>query len=98
MKNNLQFWVNRDANRVKWSSEGTPLCNRPDADFWRLMADDGYYMDMQIKSSQQKGCVTVKDNVTVIHYDSVVTDSGRVLDIELTLTVTALEDRLVFDS
>ena len=98
MKNKLQFWVNQEANRVTWRCQGTPLCNRPDADFWRLMADDGYYMDMQIKSSQQTGSVTVQDNVTIIHYDNVVTDSGRVLNIELTLTVTALEDRLVFDS
>jgi hypothetical protein len=62
------------------------------------MADDGYYLDMQIKSSQQKGTVSVKDNVTTIQYNSLVTDSGRELQIALTLTVTALDDRLVFDS
>lgn len=98
MKNLLHLWVAPEANRVKWSCEGTALSNRPDADFWRLMADDGYYLDMQIKSSQQKGTVSRKDNVTIIHYDRLVTDNGRVLNIELTLTVTELQDRLVFDS
>ncbi len=98
MKNKLRFWVNAEANRVKWSCIGTPLCNRPDADFWRLMADDGYYLDMQIKSSQQTGTVTVKDHVTVIHYDRLVNDAGRAFDIKLTLTVTEIDDRLVFES
>ncbi len=98
MKNKLQFWVNDEGNRVRWSCAGTPLCNRPNADFWRLMADDGYYMDMQIKSSMQRGRVTVSDNITVIRYDKLVNDWGREFDISLTLTVTALEDRLVFDS
>ncbi len=98
MKNLLRFWVNSEGNRVQWSGEETVLTNRPDADFWRLMADDGYYLDMQIKSSQQTGSVTKVNDVTTIHYDRLVTDSGRILDIELTLTVRETGDRLIFDS
>lgn len=98
MRNLLKLEINETANRIRWSCEGTPLCNRPEADLWRLMADDGYYIEMQIKSSEQTGSVVRQGNVTILHYDSLVTDFGRRLDIELTVRITELEDRLVFDS
>ncbi len=98
MKNLLKFSVNTEGNRVTWSCDGTPLKNREEADFWRLMADDGYYLDMQIKSSQQKGTVSVDGNVTTVKYDKLVSDKGREFDITLILTVTELDDRYVFDS
>lgn len=98
MKNLLKFQISENADRIRWSCEGTPLCNRPNADFWRLMADDGYYIEMQIKSSDQRGTCTRQGNVTTVHYDSLVSDSGRRLDISLTLRMTELADRIVFDS
>ncbi len=98
MKNELQFSVNDAGNRVTWRCEGTPLAHRETADFWRLMADDGYYLDMQVKSSEQTGFVTRTGNKTVIHYEKLVTDKGRVLDIALTLSVTQNEDRMIFES
>ncbi|MBP5270054.1 MAG: hypothetical protein ILO42_03745, partial [Clostridia bacterium] len=98
MKNELKLQLNAGASRAVWSAEGTGLACRESADFWRLMADDGYYIEMQIKSSEQSGRVEQTGNVTRVTYDRLVTDQGRILDIRLTLTVTDLGDRLVFDS
>ncbi len=98
MTNELRFAPGRDASRVAWTCAGTPLSNRETADFWRVMADDGYYIEMQIKSSEQSGKVERQGNRTVVSYDRLVTDQGRQLDIRLKLTVTDLGDRLVFDS
>ncbi|MBO7376025.1 MAG: hypothetical protein J6V01_02875 [Clostridia bacterium] len=98
MKNELILELNENGSRAVWSAEGTGLACRESADFWRLMADDGYYIEMQIKSSEQSGRVEQTGNVTRVTYDRLVTDQGRILDIRLTLTVTDLGDRLVFDS
>ena len=98
MTNELRFALNGNAQRVAWTCAGTPLSNRETADFWRVMADDGYYIEMQIKSSEQSGKVEKNGKTTVITYDRLVTDQGRILDIRLRLTVTDLGDRLVFDS
>ena len=98
MTNELRFAPGCDASRVAWTCAGTPLSNRETADFWRVMADDGYYIEMQIKSSEQSGKVEKQGNRTVVSYDRLVTDQGRQLDIRLKLTVTDLGDRLVFDS
>ncbi len=98
MKNLLSFKVNDTANRITWYVSGKALPAREDADFWRLMTDDGYHMDTQIKSSRQTGTVKTEGDRTVIRYDKLVNDYGAVCDIGLTLTVTAADDRLIFDS
>ena len=98
MTNELKFAPSADASKVTWTCAGTALANREKADFWRIMADDGYYIEMQIKSSEQTGKSERDGNRTVVTYDRLVTDQGRILDIRLRLTVTDLGDRLVFDS
>lgn len=98
MKNELIFSIEADASGAQWILPGTALKSTPNGDFWRLIADDGYYMSMLIRSSEQRGTVTVDGDVTTITYDSLVTDKGRVIDASLILTVTKQEDRLVFGS
>ena len=98
MKNKLSFKVNDTANRITWFADGRAIPAREDADFWRMMTDDGYYMDTQIKSSRQTGTVRSENDKTIIHYDTLIDDYGKENDIELTLTITAQDDRLIFDS
>ncbi len=96
MKNKLKFIVNEKGNELQWIADGTALKTTKGADFWRLMADDSYFIEMSVKSSEQDGTVTVKDNITTIYYPKLKTDSGRILDMSLTLTITEENDRLVF--
>ncbi len=83
----LTFAVSEDASCVEWSASGLPLRQSPDADFWRAFLDDGYYMEMKVSSSRQKGQVSLQDGVMTIAYDSLVGDDGRVFDINLKITV-----------
>lgn len=99
MENILKFDISADGSAITWSAAGTSLAGTPGGDFWRLMADDGYYIEMTVKSSQQRnGRVTVNGNRTVVVYDGIVTDFGRELDIRLTLTIDDLGDRYSFGS
>lgn len=98
MKNELIFSISKDASGAQWTLPGTALKSTPNGDFWRLIADDGYYMSMTVRSSKQKGTATVDGDVTTVTYDSLVTDEGRVIDATLIITVTKQEDRLVFGS
>ncbi len=89
----LTFAVSEDASRVEWSAEGLPLRQSPNADFWRAFFDDGYYMEMQVRSSLQKGTATVNDGVITVQYDSLVGDQGRVFDASLKITVKASTEK-----
>ena len=98
MKNELRFLVSDDASRAEWILPGTSLKATEGGDFWRIIADDGYYMEMTVKSSDQKGRVVRADGVTSIVYDNLVTDTGRSLDATLTLTVKEIAEGLEFSS
>lgn len=98
MKNILKFQLSADASRINWSAGGTPLVGTEDGDFWRIMADDGYYIEMTIHSADQSGHVTTDGDRTVIVYDELVTDAGRKIDARLTLTVTETDEGYTFDA
>ena len=98
MKNLLKFRLSEDASRIEWSAEGTPLAGTAGGDFWRIMADDGYYIEMTVHSADQKGTVRTDGNRTVITYDGLVTDAGRQLDVRLTLTITDTGEKYIFDA
>ena len=98
MKNLLRFSLSPDASRITWSADGTPLAGTEGGDFWRIMADDGYYIEMTVHSADQHGTVTVDGCRTTVVYDGLVTDLGRKLDVKLTLTITDSGDRYTFDA
>lgn len=96
MKNRLIFSVTEDARHCDWSLPGTALSAPEQSDFWRIMADDGYYMDMTFRSSKQTGSVKTDGGVTVITYDKLTSDTGRTIDAKLTLYITEKEDGITF--
>ena len=98
MKNILRFSLSPDASRIVWSADGTPLAGTEGGDFWRIMADDGYYIEMTVHSADQHGTVTVDGSRTTVVYDGLVTDFGRKLDVKLTLTITDSGDGYTFDA
>lgn len=83
----LQFAINLDGNRVSWSAENLPMQSPVNGDFWRVHMDDDYYRSMTVRSSNQKGSVSQKENELIIHYDKLVDDSGRIFDTEFTVHV-----------
>ena len=98
MKNILRFILSPDASRIVWSADGTPLAGTEGGDFWRIMADDGCYIEMTVHSADQHGTVTVDGSRTTVVYDGLVTDFGRKLDVKLTLTITDSGDGYTFDA
>ncbi len=99
MKNKLQFTVNKQGNAATWRAADLPLCEYEDGDFWRLMADDGYYREMQISSADQVAkSVTTAGNVTTVVYEGLVSREGRRFDTTLTLRVTDTDEGLLFDA
>ncbi len=89
MKNQLQFRLTPDAQYAEWRLPGTALCETAGGDFWRIIADDGYHMELTVKSSMQTGTVTVCGDTTTAVYDRLVTDCGKTLDATLTVMITA---------
>jgi len=98
MKNKLLFYISDNADAAGWSLPGTSLRSTDGGDFWRIIADDGYYMEMTVKSSQQKGSVVREGDTLTVTYDKLLTDTGRELDVTLTLTVKNTEEGLEFCS
>lgn len=98
MKNEIRFYVTDNADRAEWSLPNTSLRSTEGGDFWRIIADDGYHMEMTVHSADQKGRVERLNDKTVIVYDSLVTDDGSVIDATLTLTVNEASDGLEFNS
>ena len=60
MTNELKFAPNENASRVRWTCEGTSLSIRERADFWRVMADDGDYIEMSVTSPEEAVAASVK--------------------------------------
>lgn len=98
MTNILKLKLNSDGSRAEWSADGTPLRSTDGGDFWRLMTDDGYYIESMVKSSEQHGVCVTEGNKTTVTYDGLTDIYGRKTDIRLTLYITELDDRLVFEN
>ncbi len=98
MKNKLEFLISDDASRVSWSLPGTSLRSTENGDFWRIIADDGYHMEMTVHSADQKGSISCDGSTVTVTYDSLVTDDGKIIDASLMLTVKKSEEGLEFFS
>ncbi len=98
MKNDLIFKVSPDGRHAEWRLPGTELCETAGGDFWRLIADDSYHMELTVKSSEQQGYVEEEENATRIVYDKLVTDNGIPIDATLTLTVRNTPSGYTFES
>ena len=96
INNKLIFTVSENGSIGEWTLPGTALKGTVGGDFWRMIADDGYYMEMTIHSAMQDGKVTRNGNVTVITYEKLITDTGREIDATLTVTVTKSEEGYLF--
>lgn len=96
--NELQIRWNDQGNRYSMWAENTPLKNPEEADFFRIMMDDGYYREMMIPSHLQKGTVTVDGDKTTIFYPCLVDGKGRVFQVEFTVFIEKNQGELFFSS
>ncbi|MBP5230917.1 MAG: hypothetical protein ILO68_04235, partial [Clostridia bacterium] len=86
----LTLRISENGNRVSWISDGTPMKESPDADFWRCYADDGYEREMTVRSSRQTGRALLEGNRLTVVYDKLTSDGGRTWDVRLTIDIEAL--------
>lgn len=94
--NNLSFEVNNKANQSAFVIAGKAEVASRNADFWRLMLDDGMRTEIPVYSSMQKGKVTQKGDKLIIEYDQLVSEYGDTYPISLTVIVEKENDLLKF--
>jgi hypothetical protein len=83
----MSFVINGEANHSSFVIAGKEGNASEDADFWRLILDDGFHTEIPVCSSLQNGKVSVDGNVLSIQYDSLVSDQGRAYDIKFNVRV-----------
>lgn len=96
MENKLVFSLSEDASSAVWTLPGTDLRSTDRGDFWRIIADDGYHMEITVRSSLQKGSVVCEGSETVVTYDSLLSDEGIEINASLILTVRKTDGGLEF--
>lgn len=96
--NELQIGWNEQGNRYRMRAEGMPLTNPEEADFFRIMMDDGYCREITVPSHLQTGEVTVEESRTTIFYPQLVDADGRVFQVEFTVFIEQGEEGLRFYS
>ncbi len=94
--NYLTFEVNEEANRAAFVLDGKESTKSAEADFWRLILDDGLRTEIPVISAQQKGRVTERDGALVIEYDKLVSEYGDEYDVYFKITVECADGLLRF--
>ena len=94
--NFLTFEVNAEANRAAFILDEKPDAKSADADFWRIILDDGLRTEIPVVSTQQKGRVTERDGALVIEYDKLISEYGDEYDVYFKITVECVDGLLQF--
>lgn len=97
-KNKLSISWNDKGNRYYMSAAGTPVANHEEADYFRVMIDDGYLREITVPSHLQEGVVTKEGNKTIIFYPQLVDETGRIFHVELTVYIENTEGEIRFSS
>ena len=72
---NLKFSLNEDASRGVFTIAGKED-SYADADFWRLILDDGQRTEIAVLSHKQKGRVTMSGESMLVEYDNLLSEYG----------------------
>jgi len=91
----LDFGLNDDANQASFSVEGNNRTSK-NADFWRLILDDGFRTEIPVFSHMQKGKTTINKNVVEIVYPTLLSAYGDTYNISFCVTVETENGLLKF--
>ncbi len=93
---NLTFEVNDKGSKAAFVITGEEKSASRDADFWRLILDDGQRTEIPVYSSMQKGKVSRNGKELEIRYDSIVSEYGDTYPITFSVTVRNTDNLLEF--
>lgn len=89
----LSFSIDENAQSALITGKGyTPA---PEGNFWRMILDDGFFIEMLAVSSEQTGRAWIQGEELVIEYDEIHAH-GRTFDVKLTVTVKNVDELLCF--
>jgi len=83
----LQLNLSKNAEKVEWVCEGTPLAGFDSSDWWRLYLDDSKKREIEVRSSKQKGLIKKTCDCVDIVYDTLTSEQGDIYDIKLVIKV-----------
>ena len=93
----LQFSIDENAKNALFSGPG--ITQAKDANFWRMVLDDGVFIEMLIESRFQSGTACMAGEELHIHYDHLsAPDRNREFDIAFDITVCRDGEGLSFNS
>ena len=90
---NLIFTIDENAGKACFSGKGYQQA--PGASFWRMLLDDGFYLEMPALSLEQTGRASMNGDEMVIAYDHIEA-RGKSLDISLAIRVQRAGNLLSF--
>ena len=94
--NFMTFEINDQANRAAFILDEKPEARSADADFWRIIIDDGLRTEIPVVSAQQKGRVSECDGKLIIEYDKLLSEYGDTYDVYFRITVEVIDGLLRF--
>jgi len=92
----LDFTVNEQANKAAFLIKGREDEASLDADFWRLILDDGFRTEIGVFSHAQTGRVSKTETGIRIEYDKLLSAYGDEYDIYFRVDVQVQDDLLYF--
>ena len=95
---NLSFEIGRGAEDAAFVVAGREKNASRNADFWRLILDDGQRTEIPVCSSMQKGRVMREGTALVIEYDRLVSEYGDLCPIGFRVRVEKEDGVLKFTS
>ena len=94
--NRLDFTVNEQANKAAFLIRGKEAAASMDADFWRLILDDGFRTEIGVFSHAQTGRITQIPNGLRIEYDKLLSAYGDTYDVYFRVDVEVVDDLFRF--
>ena len=92
----LRFELDADGGNAGFIQDGQEAGAVRGSDFWRLILDDGLRTEIPVRSSKQRGKVTMEGGALTVHYDKLVSDYGDSYAISFTVTVKEEDGLLRF--
>ena len=92
----LDFTIGSDARGAAYVIDGKKADAVTDAEFWRLILDDGQKKEIPVLSNMQKGRVSREGSALVIRYDSLLSEYGDTYPVRFTVRINEENGMLRF--
>lgn len=92
----LDFEINEQANKASFIIRGREEEASTNADFWRLILDDGFRTEIGVFSHAQTGRITQNELGLKVEYDKLLSAYGDEYDVRFSIQIEAKDDLFHF--